>query len=162
PEHVRQELGLQAALGAALTPLKGYAASEVEQAYTRAQELCRQIGETAQLTHILWGRWAVSVVRGEMDRARELCEQSRTVAEDVQESVLLIEGHNSAGMTLFFLGKFALSKEHMARCFALYDSQQHHTLAALYGGQDAGVTSSCYVAWALQCLGYPNQALERM
>ena len=45
PEHTHQELDLQTALGPAWMAAKGYAAPEVEQAYARARELCRQLGE---------------------------------------------------------------------------------------------------------------------
>ena len=55
PEHAQQELTLQIALGTPLMVTKGYAAPEVEQAYTRARELCRQVGETPQLFPVLWG-----------------------------------------------------------------------------------------------------------
>ena len=48
---------LQIALGVPLMATKGYAAPEVERAYTRARELCQQIGETPQLFPVLWGLW---------------------------------------------------------------------------------------------------------
>ncbi len=44
-ERVRQELSLQITLGPALVILKGMAAPEVEKVYTRARELCQQVGE---------------------------------------------------------------------------------------------------------------------
>jgi predicted ATPase len=43
---------------------------------------------------------------------------------------------------------------------ALYDPQQHRSLAFLYG-QDPKVTCLSYVAWALWLRGYPDQALDR-
>src|SRR5207244_9043478 len=49
PERARQELTLQVALGMSIIITKGQAAPEVERTYTRALELCRQIGETPQL-----------------------------------------------------------------------------------------------------------------
>ena len=45
---------------------KGYAAPEVEHAYTRARELCQQVGETPQLFPVLWGLWLFYLVRGEL------------------------------------------------------------------------------------------------
>ena len=36
---------------------KGQAAPEVGQAYTRARELCQQVGETPQLFPMLFGLW---------------------------------------------------------------------------------------------------------
>ena len=43
--RARQELTLRLSLGASLIATKGYSAAEVEQTYTRAQELCLQVGE---------------------------------------------------------------------------------------------------------------------
>ena len=37
--------------------IRGSAAPEVEQAYTRARELCLQVGETPQLFPVLFGLW---------------------------------------------------------------------------------------------------------
>jgi len=49
PDRAQQELTLQVALGGPLAATKGYAAPEVEETYTRARDLCRQVGETPQL-----------------------------------------------------------------------------------------------------------------
>src|SRR5258708_5276456 len=46
PERNHQELTLQLALGGPLFATKGFAVPEVEKVYTRARELCRQLGET--------------------------------------------------------------------------------------------------------------------
>jgi class 3 adenylate cyclase len=45
PERIRRELLLQLVLGPALIAIKGYAASEVEQAFTRARELCERLDD---------------------------------------------------------------------------------------------------------------------
>ena len=45
--------------GVPLSATKGYAAPEVEKAYTRARELCQQVGETPQLFPVLWGLWSI-------------------------------------------------------------------------------------------------------
>ena len=54
-EQAQRELDLQVALGPALMATKGLAAPEVEYAYTRARELCHQVGETPQLFSVLMG-----------------------------------------------------------------------------------------------------------
>ena len=53
--RARQELTLQLSLGASLMATKGYTAAEVEQTYTRAQELCLQVGEPLQVAQVLYG-----------------------------------------------------------------------------------------------------------
>ncbi len=45
PERIQRELLLQLAVGPALIAAKGYAAPEVEGAYTRARELCERLGD---------------------------------------------------------------------------------------------------------------------
>ena len=50
--------------GRTLMALKGHAAPEVGQAYTRARELCQQMGETPQLFPVLLGLWRFYLVRG--------------------------------------------------------------------------------------------------
>src|SRR5262249_46993090 len=57
PERIQQELTLEITLGAPLTATKGYAAPEVGQVYTRARELCRQLGEPTQLVPVTFGLW---------------------------------------------------------------------------------------------------------
>ena len=75
PDRTRQELDLQTALGPALRAIKGWSSPEAAQAYTRARELCQQVGETPQLFPVLFGLWTSSIVRPEFQTARELGEQ---------------------------------------------------------------------------------------
>jgi class 3 adenylate cyclase len=48
PERAEHELALCLALGTALVPTKGYAATEVEGAFARARELCARVGDSMQ------------------------------------------------------------------------------------------------------------------
>ena len=66
---------LHITLGVPLIHIKGYAAPEVESTYTRARELCQQVGETPQLFSTLWGLWLFYVCAGGHETARELGEQ---------------------------------------------------------------------------------------
>jgi predicted ATPase len=158
-EHVRQELSLQIALGAPLIATRGYAAPEVEHAFARARELCRQVGETPQLFPVLRGLWVFYEVRAEHQAARELGEQLLTLAQSLQDPALFVEAHRALGNTLFWLGEETSARVHLEQSLALYDPQQHSTLAFLYGS-DPGVICLAYTAFALWCLGYPGQALQ--
>src|SRR5262249_41855357 len=91
PERVQHELTLQIALGSALIATKGYGVPEVGYAYTRARELCRQIGETPQLFPALLGLSVFHMVRAEYQTARELGEQCLSLAQRAQDPALLIE-----------------------------------------------------------------------
>jgi predicted ATPase len=53
-------------------------------------------------------------------------------------------------------------KTAVKQSIALYDPQQHHALAFLYGGVDPVMPCLSLVPWALWMLGFPDQARERM
>jgi len=93
PERLQHELSLYTILGRALKDVKGYGNPEVEQAYSRARELCRQIGEAPQLFSTLLGLSIHFVVRAELQTARELGEQLLGLAQRAQDPVLLIEAY---------------------------------------------------------------------
>jgi predicted ATPase len=161
PERTRQELELQLTLGPALMATKGPAAPEVGKAYTRALDLCRHIGETPRLFPVLRGLWEFHQMQGEYQTARGLGEQLLRLAQSLQDTVLLLVAHQVLGETLFWLGEFAAAREHAEQGIALYDPQQHRSLAFLYGGYDPGVACLCWAALNLWHLGYPDQALQR-
>jgi len=161
PERTQQELTLQIALGGPLMATKGFAAPEVEKAYARARELCQQVGETPQLFLVLWGLWAFYTVRAELQAARELGEQSLSLAQSVQDPALLLWAHLMVGVTLFWLGEFASAQAHLEQSVALYDPQQHRSHAFFYG-QSPKVSCLSIATWALWLLGYPDQAQERI
>ena len=140
--------------------LKGYAAPEVERAYTRALELCRQMGDTPQIFPVLSGLSRFYYVRAELQRARDLGEQCLRLSQNAQDPILLLEAHRLLGATLFYLGELALARTHLEQSIALYDPQQHRSLALLYG-TDAQVAGLCYMSNLLWCLGYPDQALQK-
>jgi predicted ATPase/DNA-binding winged helix-turn-helix (wHTH) protein len=158
PERNQQELDLLTALGPALVAIKGYGALEVEQTYTRARELCQQMGDALQLSQVLWGLLTFYLVRAEHQMARELGEQLLTLAQRQQDPALLRVGHFALGAALYCLGEFALAREHMEHSLALDDPQEDHSHPFLFG-MDLGVFCRSWAAHALWHLGYPDQAL---
>jgi predicted ATPase len=160
PERDRQELLLQTMLGLALIATRGYAAPEVERAYTRARELCQQLGETPQLFSVLWGLWAFYEVRAQYATARQIGEQLVQLAEQAGDPVLLTGAHFALGNTLFLQGELRVAQAHFEQVAEVYDPTQHRALALLYG-QDPGVTARSWSAAALWLLGHPGQAAER-
>jgi predicted ATPase len=159
PERSQQELALQTTLGSVLIGTNGYAAPETGEAYTRARKLCQQIGETAQLFPVLHGLWAFYVVRSDLKTARELAEEQLRLAESQHDTACLLEAHWALGSLLFGFGDLTAARAHLGQSSALYDPQEHRSLALLYG-HDPGMSSLCFAAHALWHLGYPDQALK--
>jgi TOMM system kinase/cyclase fusion protein len=161
PERAQLELDFQIALGPVLMNTKGPAAPEVERAYARARELCQQVGETPQLFPMLWGLWYFHNGRAAHQTAQELGEQLLSLAQHIQDSAFLVVAHRALGNTLYHLGELARARAHLEEGMALYDPQQHRSLAFLYG-QDLAVICRAWAALALWLLGYPDQALQRI
>src|SRR6516164_1607166 len=149
---------LRTLLGPALIATRGFAAAEVEQTYGRARVLCRQMGDTRRIFPTLFGLWASYLVRGDLPAARELVEQLWQRARSAEDSAMLLVAHRTMATTFHFQGEFVLAQDHAAQGIALYDPQQHSSLALLYGEHPV-VVCQCFAAHDLWYLGYPDRAL---
>ncbi len=69
------ELHVQNALGPALITTFGNMAPEVEQAFSRARDLCRRVGETTDLFTALSGLWIHHANMGWHRKAHALAEE---------------------------------------------------------------------------------------
>jgi predicted ATPase len=159
-ERTQQELTLQLTLGGPLIATKGHSAPEVERVFARARDLCGQAGETPQLCSVLNGLRLFYVARGELQTGRELGERCLRLAQNARDPGLVLEAHQSLGVPLFFMGEFALAREHLEHSISLYDPEQHRSHAFRYG-RDPGVVGPGYLGWAVWFLGYPEQAVRR-
>jgi predicted ATPase len=157
-EYIQQELDLLTVLGPALVAIKGYGALEVEHAYTRARELCQQIGAPLQLFRVLTGLHNFHLVRAQHQTARELGEQLLAMAQRQQDAALLFVSHFVLGAALYCLGAFAPARAHLEQSIALDDPRQDRVYPFLFG-MDMGVFCWSWASHALWHLGYPDQAL---
>lgn len=159
PKRTEHELTLQMALGAPLVATSGFASPEVGAVYTRARELCQELGEPPQLFVVLLGLWVFHLIGGELEMALSLGEQLFQFAQRGQDSTFLLQSHVVLGTPLMFLGSLDLAREHFDQGNALYDPHHHHTQIEVYG-LDPGVISRSYTAFTLMLLGYPDQARQ--
>ena len=160
-ERAQRELTLHLTLGAPLQATRSFSSPEVKATYTRAQDLCQQVGETRQFFLALVGLRAFHHVRGEFLVARELGELLFSLARREQDPALLMEAHRALGSTLFSLGEFGAAQAHLAQALTLYNAQHHRSHVFLYGGIEPGVFGLIYASLVLWHLGYPDQALEK-
>jgi class 3 adenylate cyclase/predicted ATPase len=161
PDRVQREVNMSIALGVSLSAMKGHAAPEVEQTFLRAQHLCEHLEAPHQLFPVLYGLWNHYLVRAELKTAHELGEQLLSLAQQVQDPVMLVAARCALGATLLPLGAVAAALTHYAQGMPLYDSQQHRAAAFLYGGDAGVVWYHSHAAWALRLLGYPDQGLAQ-
>ncbi len=173
-EHTQQTLTLLLDLSTPLTMTKGFGASEVEQTYLQAWELCQralsgpptslgtgstqEMGATPQYFQVLHGLTDIYGVRGECQRAHELGEQMLDLAQRVQDPNLLMEARLVLGETSITIGKLAAARVHLEQAIALYDLETYRSYPFRYV-QDPGLQSRLWRAMVLWQLGYPEQAL---
>jgi class 3 adenylate cyclase/predicted ATPase len=161
PERIQREVLLELEAGPALLAVKGYAAPETGWAYTRARELCEQLGDPPGLFSALYGLWVHHLLRGELPRAYELAERLLRLAQEEHNPALLGQAQHALGSTSYWMGRFVPAIEHLQKATSLYDPEGKLPLMIQYGGADAWVRCLSYQAMALWQLGYPDQALKR-
>jgi predicted ATPase len=160
PARAQQELDLQLALGRAFIASKGSAAPEVQQTYARARALCAQVGDTPEIFPAQQGLWQFYLTRGALQTARELGEQLDRLAQREAAPTLRLVAHGALGITLFYLGEYAVARTYLEQGMALTDPTtqrdllRHHLAAP-------GVRCLAVAANVLWCLGYPAQAVQR-
>ena len=162
----QQELALQLALGTAMTIVRGFAAPEVEAAYTRARVLCQQLGDTQDVSPVLFGLWRFGLCGRQLGltipwvASLEMGEDLLGLAAQRDETPLSVIGHYTLGATFFYLGELLSARYHLEEGIARYTPAQRSS-PLFRAGQDPGVTCHLYAAWTLWLLGYPDQALAR-
>jgi predicted ATPase len=98
PQRTQYELDFLTTLGPTLSATKECAAPEVVQVYTRARELCQQVGETPEHFPVLWNLSIFYLARSEHQTALELGEQCLQLAQRVQDEALLLTAHEDNRM----------------------------------------------------------------
>ncbi len=159
-ERDRLELNLQVVLGIAQIAVCGYATPVVGRTFQHARELCRQFGDVPELFPVLWGLWVHNVVREDLSAGLANADELLQHSVRLQDSELLALAHWTKEATLVNLGDFNGAREHFERVLEFFDPEQ--TTAAQRYWHDPGVAGRCFGAWALCCLGYPDQALQRI
>ncbi|MFQ5937711.1 MAG: AAA family ATPase, partial [Acidiferrobacterales bacterium] len=161
PERAKQELGLQITLAPALLSIKGWGARDVEQAYLRAQALCRRVGERSELFTVTWGLWHHYEHCGQLKMARDLAQEVLSLAEEQSDSGPRLQAHHAAWTTYLARGELLSCREHAEKGIALYNLDEHRAHAFVYGGHDPGVCCRNHAAMVLWHLGHADQALEK-
>ena len=156
-----QELHLHLTLGLPLIATQGYAAADVGSAYTRARELCQELGETREIFPVLWGLFVFHLLRADMVTARETAEEFLRLAEQEPNAGLLARGHVAVETTLMHVGEFGPAAEHFQKGVSLYNREQDRDDWFRYT-QNPAVGLRCHGAWTLWFLGKPDRALVPM
>jgi DNA-binding SARP family transcriptional activator len=159
-ERDRQELSLQAALGAPLVALEGYNTRRVIAVYSRILELSDRLGQPSD-PRALRGLAIARILQGEYRASAALGQQLLQLAEMGQDQVLLVEGHYAQGVAAFWQGEFAQAQTHLEQALAHITPEQHQTHISLYA-QDPRPVCLSRLAYTLWYRGHLEQAWQLM
>lgn len=159
PDRAQQEIMLRISLARALMAIKG-CTQEVEEAYTRALELCQEQGEIPQLFPVLRGLSSFYIFVGDFEKGARMGEQILGLAERNDDASMRVEGHLVLGYNLAFLSDLSLGLDHLEKGIANYNPDQDRSRRFRLGNNPAVAcfTTSALVLWML---GFPDRALER-
>jgi predicted ATPase len=159
-ERNSQELRFSVIQGLALMASRGYAAPEVEKAYTKARELCLLVGDKRRLVPVLWGLHTCYVNRSDLPSALTVAQEMVQSTEDTTEPISRVEALHALGSTFVFMGRLQEGRETLERIFAAYSVKDHLLQESIYV-MDPFVTSLSLLARVLVYSGFLDQALEK-
>jgi predicted ATPase len=160
-ERTQQEITLLVILGSQLRVTQGFASAEMGDAYTRARDLCKEIGDAVERFPALGGVSTFHYVRAEYRDARDVTDEMLQLAESTGDAANLAWAHEMHGLTKLMLGEYAASRTHLEQAIAFHDRGEHRP-ATLYYGTDVSVTCRGYLAALLTHIGFPDQAGIKM
>jgi predicted ATPase len=159
PERAEQEIMLQTSLARALLAVKGYT-PEVEQAYTRALELCEGAGDIPQLFPVLRGLSSYYTYRSEFGKGAEMGEKILQLAESQDDASMRVHGYLVMGYSIGFSYDLKKGLAYLEKGIANFDPDRVSSRRFRLGNNPA---VACYTssAFFLSMLGYPDSALRR-
>jgi len=151
------ELSLQLGLGGALLSSEGYVRPEVERSFKRAYQLGAQSGNGSALFPAVYGLWLYEFVGGHLDRALESTRRLRSIAADVRDPSLGVEGSLAHAMTLLITGDVVAARRLFDEGLAAYDPAARRSMSR---GGKADANFGIVFAADLWLLGLPELAAE--
>jgi tetratricopeptide (TPR) repeat protein len=161
PQHNKEEIEIQLALGIPLIAVQGYPAEETREAFARARALCLKLGSPPEYFQALFGLWGNSWMGGKNDEALAMADEFLSRSRETSDNILLMVAHRVMGSTLLTIGEFQTSRRHFEESIALSKSGGKQSVYIRYMVEPQ-VASLLLLSWDLWFLGYPDQSLARV
>ncbi|OAF17526.1 hypothetical protein AYJ54_05105 [Bradyrhizobium centrolobii] len=160
----REELKLQTALARTLQEQKGYGDQQVGEAYAKAREFSKRVGDAAMHLAALYGLWAYNYLSGQPAAMLEQANEFLALAQREDEAGPIMVGYRLVGTSRLINGYIADASDALHQALVRYDPDEHgaaspvgRSLRARFG-HDVGVTMYSYRSWALWLSGQPADA----
>jgi tetratricopeptide (TPR) repeat protein len=129
--------------GLYLSATRGLGAPEARICYERAESLCHSLNRPVLLYSALIGQWRYSLITEKLTATMQIAERVYSLAQQQNDSALLIGAYRALACTLCFLGDFD-----SARTYAMRGVQIWHS-----GGVQSPVEEIASPAVLLLCYG---------
>ena len=157
----QHELDLRLALGPALMATQGWAAQATGETYTRAGELCEQLGRQHHLGAVRFGLFTHQSLRGELRLAHETAAAILQIGQARNDALLISLGHHVLGFNYISLGEFTLARAELEQTLVTVRDPALRSAATALTDADQLVVTLVHLAMPLVCLGYLDQARAR-
>lgn len=158
-QHDRIELEVQFARGIAVRAGQGYSALEVERVFSRASQLCEQLGERVRLIHALRSLWAFYYVAGRWPEAARVAERIASAAGSTSDRIAVTIREYVVGATLAFRGQPAEAVRRLRQALRHYDESDRKAHIR-HSGHDTASSIRAHLAMAEWLAGRPETALS--
>jgi serine/threonine protein kinase/tetratricopeptide (TPR) repeat protein len=108
--------------GLYLTATRGFAAPEALSCYERAESLCASLNQPLVLFSALRGLWRYSLVTNKLSATMQIAKRVYSLAQDQNDSALMIGAYRALAVTLFYLGDFESAREYAMRGIEIWRS----------------------------------------
>ncbi len=158
------EIAIQNNLGFAYMLHKSYAASEVQVAFARSHELCKDKTENTSIFPVLSGLWEYYVVRAEISTAYDIAIQLETMATKLSDQTFIENAcHISQrimGSTLFWQGHLHKAKHYLQPYKHKLSPTPEPSTAVQAYSQNSEVARLANLACVTWLMGNADQASE--
>jgi len=159
--RMQQELLLYIALGDINVEFRGFSSAKCGDAYTKALELCRALGDAPEIFAVLSRLGSFYVTRAEFPECRAVGEDCLARAAGQASKSPFVMGHRMLGGMSFLTGEFTAAKRHLEEALALYETTESSDRGKrIIDVQDQRSSVLCYLALTLSIMGYPESGLR--
>jgi class 3 adenylate cyclase/predicted ATPase len=154
-----QRLKLQTSLGQAVMFSRGLGAEETKAVFARAQELAAGSEGAAERFVRYYGRWGVSLLRGDLALARATAETFLQEARREGGPPDIVAAGRMAGLACFQQGDFLEARSHFEEVLGIYDREWDGE-AKYRHGMDSGICATAYLAHVIWYFGEVERARD--
>jgi hypothetical protein len=132
--------------GSYLTATRGLGAEEARICYERAEPLCLSLSRPVLLYVALIGQWRYTLHTDKMSAAMQIAERIHSLAQEQNDSALMIGAYRALTVTLFHLGDFESARQYAMRGLQIWRSGnvQFHT-------EELHAPAVACLCWAALC-----------